>query len=101
MHTKRTTIKDPCFKKPKAKDLTSNLLYTNMAKLMEQSRKNKKKKIKKRRQGITGKQKKTLAINNNTINISKKKKYDIKKTMCFYYNKKSDYANTYTKPQKN
>ena len=79
------------------------MLCTITAKFLKQSKKNKKKKTKQYKKDITRKLKKQIpATNNNTIDISKKKKKrNINKITCFHYDKKTYYTNICTKPLKN
>ena len=96
MQTLGTTAKDfSCFKKTKTKDSKSALPYDNTAELAE--KKDKQKKFQYRHKHIRV-PKETLAIGNNTVNITKKKKKrDTSKDTYFNYNKKSYYASNCTK----
>lgn len=70
MQTQGQNVKDPCPKKSKVKE--TKPICIKIAKLLEQ--KDKKKKTREHKQNYIKKQKKTLAISNNTINFSKIKK---------------------------
>lgn len=102
IQTQETIVKDFHSEKAKAKHPKAIFSHTNTAELLEQNRKNKKNRTKEQKQDITGERKeRTPATGDNTINVSKKKKRNVSKVTCFNYNKKGNYASTYTKPPKN
>ena len=79
-------------------------VYTNAVEPFKPAKKEDKYKRLKCLQERTRKLKKTPAISNNAINVSKKdsrKKRDTSKITCFNCNKKGYYASDYNKPPKN
>ena len=97
MQIQEIIVKDFNSKKPKAKE--TKFAYAKVAKPLEQ--KDKKKKTRKYKQDIIKEWKKTLAISNNTIDTSKKNKYDVSNVTCFNCHRQSYYASIYTKLPKN
>ena len=102
VQTQRTSTKDSFYSEElKVKDPKSALLRTNTAELLKPAKKKDKQKRLRRRQKHNKKQKKTPIIDDNAINVTKKRKRDINKVIYFNYNKKSHFATTYTKSPKN
>lgn len=103
MRIQGTTGKDPGPKELKAKDLKITLPCTDVAEPLEQSKKEKIKKIKKCRLDHTGERKKTSTISDNSIDASKKdsrKKRYANKITHYNCNKKSHYASICIKSPK-
>ena len=103
VQTQETTAKDsPRLEKSKAKKIKS--IHTDTAEPLEQNKKNKKNWWdKKWRFREKKEQSDILAIGNNAIDVSKKKKKnwdcDTSGVTCYNYNKKGYFANTCTKPK--
>lgn len=84
VQTQKTTVKNSRLEESKTKDSKTALLRTNVAEFLEQGKKDKKKKIRKRKRDHIRKWKKILTTSNNTINTSKKNsknKYDVSKVI--------------------
>ena len=96
MQIQETTANNSSFlEEPKTKDFKSALPRDNTA---EPAKKKDKQKWFKHQQDHIKEAKETLAIGNNTVNATKKKKMcDISKVTCFNCNKKGHYAKNCTK----
>lgn len=100
MQTQKITVKDPCPKKAKTKDPKPIWFCMDVAKPLEQEKKDRK--VKQKKFWQRKKRKDTPATGDKIINVSKKTwKQDLNKIMYFVYNKKSHYANDCIKLSKN